>query len=219
MQNVAVQQPAIPAPPAPPALPGEAMTVIQGGDPRAVLLAKEQQREVLGEQMSRLLRRRDNVSEQLQDATISGAQRSALEQHYSTLNQRIIEMEGQMQLADAEWSTAAGVPGAAVEPRHVIRRDGPPEEMLILGTIFVGISAVIMAAAWARRLMKGGGKVIAQIPAAFEARFTRLEQSLDAVAIEVERVSEGQRFLTRVFAEQNPRIGAGEHQGEGVRVR
>lgn len=195
-----------PAPPAPPALPE-----MPSANARAVYLAKEQQREVLGEQMSRLLRRRSDVSEQLEDATISSTERAALEQHYTTLNTRIIEMEGRIQAADAEWSTAAGVPGATVPPRGPRSNDGPPEEMLILGTIFFGIAIVIVAAAWARRLVKGGGKVIAQIPAAFEARFTRLEQSLDAVAIEVERVSEGQRFLTRVFAEQNPRaVGAGE---------
>ncbi|HEU5175535.1 MAG TPA: hypothetical protein VFT96_12320 [Gemmatimonadaceae bacterium] len=210
MQNVDVQ---IPAPPPPPDIPAPGVSFQGAPNARAILLAKEQQREVLGDQMSRLLRRREDVSEQLQDATISGAQRTALEQHYTTLNGRIIDMERQMQTADAEWSAAAGVPGAAVEPRVSIRESGPPEEMLILGTIFTGIAGVILAAAFARRLIKGGGKVIAQIPAAFEARFTRLEQSLDAVAIEIERVSEGQRFLTRVFADQNPRaVGAGPAQ-------
>lgn len=210
MQNVEVQ---IPTPPAPPAIPTPGATVQGAPNARAILLAKEQQREVLGDQMSRLLRRREDVSEQLQSGTISGAERTALEQHYTTLNGRIIDMERQMQTADAEWSAAAGVPGAAIEPRVNIRESGPPEEMLILGTIFTGIAGVILAAAFARRLIKGGGKVIAQIPAAFEARFTRLEQSLDAVAIEVERVSEGQRFLTRVFADQNPRaVGAGPAQ-------
>jgi hypothetical protein len=32
-------------------------------------------------------------------------------------------------------------------------------------------------------------------------RLTHLEQSVDAVAIEVERIGEGQRFVTRLFAE------------------
>lgn len=212
-QGIAAQavQVDVPAPPPPPAIPQ-----VPGADARTVFLAKEQQREVVGEQMSRLLRRRDNVAEQLDEPTLTPAQRTALEQHYTTLNDRIIEMEGRIQQADAEWSAAAGVPGAAVPPRTVRINDGPPEAMLVLGTIFFGMTVLILAVAWARRLMKGGGKVIAQIPAAFEARFTRLEQSLDAVAIEVERVSEGQRFLTRVFAEQNPRaVGAGE-QAERV---
>ncbi len=35
-------------------------------------------------------------------------------------------------------------------------------------------------------------------PAIDDSRFSRLEQSVEAIAIEVERISEGQRFLTRL---------------------
>ncbi|MGH7664083.1 MAG: hypothetical protein ACRENI_07300 [Gemmatimonadaceae bacterium] len=35
-------------------------------------------------------------------------------------------------------------------------------------------------------------------------RLERMEQSLDAVAIEIERISEGQRFLTRLMSERQP---------------
>lgn len=230
MQDVVVegpQAPAVPAaPPSPEAPP--AIATVEGVpgtmvSPRAVLQAKEQQREVLGQQMSRLLNRRENVSEQLQSPMLGPAEKSALEQHYVALNGRIIEMEKALQQADAEWAAAAGVPGATLQRHRDGGDDGPPEEMLVIGAAFTGISMVILSIAWARRLWKGGGKVIAQIPAAFENRFTRLEQSLDAVAIEIERVSEGQRFLTRVFADQNPRaVGAGVAQpvesGAGDRV-
>ena len=34
-------------------------------------------------------------------------------------------------------------------------------------------------------------------------RLTNLEQSLDAIAVEVERVGEGQRFMTRLFSERS----------------
>ena len=34
------------------------------------------------------------------------------------------------------------------------------------------------------------------------SRLTNLEQSLDAIAVEVERVGEGQRFMTRLFTER-----------------
>ncbi|HEX6600185.1 MAG TPA: hypothetical protein VF034_12750 [Gemmatimonadaceae bacterium] len=34
------------------------------------------------------------------------------------------------------------------------------------------------------------------------SRLTNLEQSLDAIAVEVERVGEGQRFMTRLFDER-----------------
>ena len=37
---------------------------------------------------------------------------------------------------------------------------------------------------------------------ALEERLARLEHTMDAIAVEMERVGEGQRFLTKVFAQQ-----------------
>ena len=39
------------------------------------------------------------------------------------------------------------------------------------------------------------------IPSEVTSRLERMEQSLEAVAIEVERISEGQRFTTRLLSE------------------
>jgi hypothetical protein len=36
-----------------------------------------------------------------------------------------------------------------------------------------------------------------------EARLARIEQAVDAIAVEVERISEGQRFTTRLLSEQS----------------
>ncbi|MEO7367846.1 MAG: hypothetical protein ABIZ36_07815 [Gemmatimonadaceae bacterium] len=41
----------------------------------------------------------------------------------------------------------------------------------------------------------------AQLSADSTARFDRLERGIDAIAIEVERISEGQRFVTKMMAE------------------
>ena|SRR5438445_3777033 len=58
-----------------------------------------------------------------------------------------------------------------------------------------------------------------QVPAAstdgisrLENRLTEMQQSLDAVAVEVERISEGQRFATRLLAERGA-VPAGEMSG------
>lgn len=40
-----------------------------------------------------------------------------------------------------------------------------------------------------------------QIPAEVTARLERMEQSIDAIAVEVERISEGQRFTTKLLAD------------------
>ena len=50
------------------------------------------------------------------------------------------------------------------------------------------------------------------LPRDLTDRMTHLEQSIDAVAIEVERIGEGQRFITRVLTEN----GTSRAPGEGV---
>jgi hypothetical protein len=51
---------------------------------------------------------------------------------------------------------------------------------------------------------------------------TRLEQSVDAVAIEVERIGESQRFITQMLGEAGSRVrggeGAGLESGHGTTV-
>lgn len=44
----------------------------------------------------------------------------------------------------------------------------------------------------------------ASTPPGLSNRLTHLEQAVDAVAIEVERIGEGQRFITRAFADKSP---------------
>ena len=44
----------------------------------------------------------------------------------------------------------------------------------------------------------------ARLTGNLEERLTRIEQAVDAIAVEVERISEGQRFVTRVLSERDP---------------
>src|ERR1700674_2600181 len=41
------------------------------------------------------------------------------------------------------------------------------------------------------------------VPPLTEARLARIEQAVDAIALEVERISEGQRFITKLMSENN----------------
>jgi hypothetical protein len=47
----------------------------------------------------------------------------------------------------------------------------------------------------------------ARVPNDVSARLERMEQAIDAIAMEIERVSEAQRFTARLLAEQGPRAG------------
>ncbi len=58
---------------------------------------------------------------------------------------------------------------------------------------------VPIARAYARRIDAQSRQPT--IPNEMMSRLERMEQSLDAVAVEVERISEGQRFTTKLLSE------------------
>ena len=53
----------------------------------------------------------------------------------------------------------------------------------------------------ARRERKPVGQAV---PLEVTARLERIEQAIDSIAIEVERISEGQRFTTKLLTERTP---------------
>lgn len=56
------------------------------------------------------------------------------------------------------------------------------------------------------------------LPREIGDRLTQLEQSVDGVAVEVERIGEGQRFMTRLFAEDGTPRAPGAPAPEPVAV-
>jgi hypothetical protein len=63
------------------------------------------------------------------------------------------------------------------------------------------------------------GSVITALPGDLSDRLTHLEQSIDAVAIEVERIGEGQRFMTRLFTENGTPRAPGESAAESSQIK
>jgi hypothetical protein len=61
---------------------------------------------------------------------------------------------------------------------------------------------VPIARAYARRLE--AKPATASVPHDMAARLQRMEQAIDSIAVEVERISEGQRFTTKLLAERVP---------------
>ena len=56
-----------------------------------------------------------------------------------------------------------------------------------------------------------------QQPPTDQSRFDHLQQSVDVIALEVERISEGQRYVTKILNEKlQPSIGPGEAQAIAV---
>jgi hypothetical protein len=77
-----------------------------------------------------------------------------------------------------------------------------PEIVVPLGAFATAIICAIgipLARAYSRRMDAEGKNP--RIPEEVARRLERMEQAIDSVAIEVERISEGQRFTTKLLSE------------------
>src|SRR5215213_3553283 len=66
----------------------------------------------------------------------------------------------------------------------------------------VAVTVVSIAHAYVRTLEARKKTRQSDLSPDVQDRMSRIEQAVDAIAIEVERMSEGQRFTTRLLAEQ-----------------
>lgn len=82
---------------------------------------------------------------------------------------------------------------------------GPPPSVVVISiAFFVTVAAVLIFwpvfRAVARKIERGG--TTPKIPAELSGQLAQLTQAIDAIALEIERISEGQRFTTRLLSEQ-----------------
>ena len=181
------------------------VTIAQDGSPTAVWRAAQAQRNELGSQLDGLENTRRELAEQLADpSTTAGASRAGLEARIVEVDKRISDVGKQIAGADAAVATSAAVPGAVVEPPRYVRQ-GPPEEVFVLSGMFIVVVMLPLSLALARRIWKRGTAAAMAFPQEITDRFSRLEQAVDSIAIEVERIGEGQRFVTRLLADNGNR--------------
>lgn len=95
-------------------------------------------------------------------------------------------------LANIAGAVYAGMMG---EVRHA----GLHVLLSVAGAWFTGLLVARRRAADGTAQLAAAG---AGAPAELSGRLSNLERSLDAIAVEVERVGEGQRFMTRLFSER-----------------
>jgi hypothetical protein len=80
-----------------------------------------------------------------------------------------------------------------------------PVEDIVLPIVFGVPGIVIITKMWfSHRERMAGLQSGRQGSAITDARIERIEQAVDSIAIEMERVSEGQRFVTKLLSERAP---------------
>lgn len=207
------------APPAPPGLPATPQpTGVDVGTPtpitvaqpktRAEVQALKAKRSELSNQLESAADRRENVAEELSKA--SAVARPGLEARLKTLDTRIVQLEQEIAangraLANAPLELVPSE-AAAPEPRYGPFTAGQLTAITIVGTLFV-LAPLAFAAARAMLIRARQPKLTPEMIEATR-RMERMEQAIDTVAVEVERISEGQRFVTQLMAKsQQERLG------------
>ncbi len=190
------------APAAPAKVDGVDRTADMTPGQSAIYEALTNQREVLGDQLNQLENHRGELNRELQNGRVQGASKVGIENRIMNIDKRIADLEKQISGVDAQIATTAAVPGAVIVRHENMNNNGPPEEAFVLGALFMVIVLLPMSLAMARRIWKRTGTVASSIPADLMARLGRIEQAVDTSAVEIERIGEGQRFVTKLFSEQ-----------------
>ena len=79
--------------------------------------------------------------------------------------------------------------------------------MGVVGTFIASMVAVYMGAKWVSHRLKP-----APVVPIDDERFARLEQAVDAMAIEIERMTEAQRFTAKLLSERAPAVLPGQER-------
>jgi hypothetical protein len=173
------------------------------------------QRRVLSDQLNELEGTRRGISAELSRLPAQSPDRKPLEDRLTDVDTRIRAVDQMLAANSAQISQAAAIPGAVVEPPREIRQ-GPPEQAYVLGGIFMLVVLLPLSIAFARRIWRRGAAVVTSFPRELSDRLQRLEQSTEATSLEVERIGEGQRFLTRLLTESEGARALGSPSAQPV---
>jgi len=179
--------------------------------------ALKARREELSNQLNSVDSRRSKLISQLKQTGDPTAVKG-LEARLALLDARQLQLESDIQQTGEQLtSPAAGVLASTASPQVGLLNAKEVMTLSILSIIFIMFPLAIgVARAIFRRSARPGPP-----PAVFTEtaqRLERLEASVDAIAIEIERVSEGQRFVTKLLSESQPApmLGAGQRKPESV---
>ena len=195
-------------PPAPTVSITAAPSVVGVPIPRtaADIEALKAKREELSNQLVSASGRRQRLSSQLVGK--EGVDRAGIESHIAVLDKRIMQLESDIAESGRQLTMAPGVLVASTSaPSQFYGMN--PDAVAAMSVFFTVFVLGPLAFGAARMMWKRAGTKPAPPGISSDAarRLERLEQGMDAIAVEIERVSEGQRFVTRLLSETHDKSG------------
>jgi hypothetical protein len=145
--------------------------------------------------------------------------RVAGEQNLLNLDMELASVKAQLAATEALLGQNGGGPGAILLPPPPASPSPPMIDPDAITAVFVLTSLAILiplSIGISRRLWRRPAPPISALEDRISPRLDRLEQAVDAIAIEVERISEGQRFVTKVLSERatSPQVPNGSVSSE-----
>jgi hypothetical protein len=221
---VRVPPPAAPQTPAPQpqviisGLPGSeplTITVPRTADELAALKAR---RSELSSQLESVDGRRNKLISQLK-TTGDPVAVKGLENRLAVLDARQVQLETDIASTGQAMSSASASLLASTSRAPFAFSNNEVMGLSVLTILFVLFP---MAVGVARNFWKRAGRpaVPDRLLTETSQRLERLEGSVDAIAIEIERVSEGQRFVTKLLSDGQvaPMLGSAQRSPEPVRA-
>ena len=186
------------------------------------LQALEARRSELRSQLTSLTQRRALLDAQARQVT--GAARANLDARIATLDERTNRIDDELNSVDDQVNAAlargatrapnpfdnfiqmrdrmATLPGAVppISPRKI--------DMLYNVVAMEGIGILLLGFVLWRTWRRRGPVSVARLAPEDSGRIDALQRAVDVIAVEVERISEGQRFVNKVLGDQQA-LGAG----------
>jgi hypothetical protein len=212
-QNQQGRSPRAPRPPRPAADP----QVPRTPDELAALVNK---RSELKNQLESITDRREELADQLSET--DPAARPGLQARIQVLDERAAALEREILQAD-DAIAAAVAAGVGEGPREEVVEVAPPfsedvvpREVLTNALLAEALAFLLVGIFMYRSLMRRARERFSRGTPADSARLDQLQNAVDAIAVEVERISEGQRYVTKALGEGFQAVGsasAGEKVG------
>ena len=174
-------------------------------------------RTALTKQLESVQSRRDEVADVLRNDETQASERPGLQQRLDQLDQHLLQLERDIAANSEQLANAPAEPGtnrdmeaiSMIPPgeRPGLLARANPNTVIFFSFLLLFPVVVHLARRFIAPNRAPSRAELAEL-AALRARMEQMDGALDAVAVEVERIGEGQRFLTQAMTENLQRSGS-----------
>jgi hypothetical protein len=159
-------------------------------------------------QLTGVRARWDGLRSQLDEMLRTNPARPSVQQQWADAGVEMARLKGEIAFREAQLARAQGRPIGTSETAPAARfpfRSVDTNGVVAMSFIMVIVLGLPVSIAWARRIFRR--EPDRPFPSDLTHRLANIERAVDAISIEVERISEGQRFVTKIFVDR-PAQGA-----------